>query len=248
MFYKRFFSLSVTFLLVACASNKPLDQQVVEDIPTHPKATQRPVSKSQDEVKPGDPKYRPVRSSYVNTVKLPTGSLFDETRALGLYQPASYYKIGDMILVQVEEKTTADKSLRFDTDKKGNFELKPVALNAGPINVGGNDLSAEYEQSKDFNSSAKTKQNNSLRGDITVYVLDIMPNGNLIVAGEKWITLNTGEEFIRFSGEIRVSDIDIDNTISSVKVGNAHIEYSGVGELHENQEASLLSKLFGILD
>ena len=234
--------------MASCAHNKPLDQQVVQDIPTHPKATQRPVSKKPADVKPGDPKYRPVRSSYVETVKLPTGSLFDENRALGLYQPASYYKIGDMILVQVEEKTTADKSLRFKTDKKGNFELKPVSLNAGPITVGGNDLAADYEQTKDFNSSAKTKQNNSLRGDITVYVLDIMPNGNLIVAGEKWITLNTGEEFIRFSGEIRVNDIDIDNTISSVKVGNAHIEYSGVGELHENQEASLLSKLFGILD
>lgn len=248
MLVKRFISLSVSLLVVACANNKPLDQQVVEDIPTHPKAVQRPVSKNAKDVTPGDPKYRPVRSNYVDTVKLPTGSLFDENRALGLYQPASYYKIGDMILVQVKEKTTADKSLRFKTDKKGNFELKPVSLNAGPIAVSGNDLTADYEQSKDFNSSAKTKQNNSLTGDITVYVLDIMPNGNLIVAGEKWITLNTGEEFIRFSGEIRVNDIDIDNTINSVKVGNAHIEYSGVGELHENQEASLLSKLFGILD
>lgn len=240
--------LTVSLLTAACSITKPLDQQAVEDIPTHPKATQRPVSKKPEQIRPGDPKYRPVRSNQVETVKLPTGSLFDQSRALGLYQPGSYYKIGDMVLVQVEEKTTADKSLRFNTDKKGSFDLQPVTLNAGPIVVGGSDLSAEYEQSKDFNSSAKTKQNNSLRGDITVYVLDIMPNGNLIVAGEKWITLNTGEEFIRFSGEIRVSDIDINNTISSVKVGNAHIEYSGVGDLHENQEASLLSKLFGILD
>ena len=242
------FALAISLIVTACSTPKPLDQQAVEDIPTHPKATQRPVTKTNKEIEPGDPKYRPVRTRYVETVKLPTGSLFDVNRTLGLYQPASYYKIGDMVLVQVEEKTTADKSLRFNTDKKGSFELKPVALSAGPINVGGNDLAAEYDQSNDFNSSAKTKQNNSLRGDITVYVTDIMPNGNLIVAGEKWITLNTGEEFIRFSGEIRVSDIDIDNTISSVKVGNAHIEYSGVGELHENQEASVLSKLFGILN
>jgi len=248
MTVKKLLMLFPVFLATACTSTKPLDQQAIEDIPTHPKATQRPVTKNQEQVKPGDPRFRPVRSNYVETVKLPTGSLFDESRALGLYQPASYYKIGDMILVQVEEKTSADKSLNFDSGKSGSFDLEPVVLSAGPIQVGGSDLAAEYEQSKDFNSSAKTKQNNSLRGDITVYVLDIMPNGNLIVAGEKWITLNTGEEFIRFSGEIRVNDIDIDNTISSVKVGNAHIEYSGVGELHDNQEASLLSKLFGILD
>ena len=248
MITKRFITLAISLFVAACSTTKPLDQQAVADVPTHPKATQRPFSEKPKEVTPGDPKYRPVRSQYVEKVKMPTGSLFDETRALGLYQPANYYKIGDMILVQVEEETTANKALNYDSDREGSFELQPVVLNAGPINVGGTDLSAEYEQSKDFNSSARTNQNNSLSGDITVYVLDIMPNGNLIVAGEKWITLNTGEEFIRFSGEIRVADIDIDNTINSVKVGNAHIEYSGVGELHENQEASLLSKLFGILD
>lgn len=240
--------LFTVVFVTACSTPKPMDQQAVADIATHPKATQRPAIIKHKTIQPGDPKYRPVRSNYVKPVQLPTGSLFDQSRALGLYQPASYYKIGDMILVQVKEKTSANKSLRFNSDKKGSFELKPVNLNAGPIKVGGDDLSAKYDQNKDFDSTAKTKQNNSLTGDITVYVLDIMPNGNLIVAGEKWITLNTGEEFIRFSGEIRVADIDIDNTISSVKVGNAHIEYSGVGELHENQEASLLSKLFGILD
>jgi len=179
---------------------------------------------------------------------MPSGSLFNPQRAIGLYQPASHYQVGDMILVQVEEKTSADKSVKFKTDKKGHFELQPVTFNAGPINIGDNDLNAEYEQEKDFDSSAQTKQKNSLRGDITVYVLEVLANGNLIVAGEKWITLNTGEEFIRFSGEIRVSDISIDNTISSVKIGNAHIEYSGVGEMQDNQDPSLLGKLFSILD
>jgi len=235
-------------LLIACSSTKPVDQQAVENIATNPKVSQRPVSINNNEPAPGDPRFRPIRKSPIDTFQLPSGSLFNPQRAIGLYQPASHYQVGDMILVQVEEKTSADKSLKFKTDKKGFFDLQPVTLNAGPIHIADGDLNAGFEQEKDFDSSAQTKQKNSLKGDITVYVLEVLNNGNLVVAGEKWITLNTGEEFIRFSGEVRVGDISIENTISSVKVGNALIEYSSVGEMQDNQDPSLLSKIFSILE
>jgi len=242
------FVLAAVWVLASCSNTPPIDEQVIENSPTHPKVSQRPVSKINLPPVQGEAKFRPNRYTPVETIQLPSGSLFNPSLALGLYKPSLNYQIGDMIMIKVDENTSANKSLKYKTDKKGSFELQPVTLNAGSISIGQNDLSAKYEQENDFNSSAKTQQKNSLEGDITVYIIDIMGNGNLLVAGEKWITLNTGQEFIRFSGEVRVSDISKNNTIESVKVGNSHIEYSGVGTMQDNQKTSLLGKLFEIFN
>ncbi len=248
MYNKIYSTILMTFLLQACSSKASLDEQVIADIPSNPKVSQRPIAAKSKEIMRGESAFRPIRSAYVSQAHAPSGSLFSPTKAIGLYQPSSHYLVGDMILVRLEEKTSSTKSLNYQTDKSGSFALDPVTLNLGPVNVGNNDLSADYAQKKEFDSSALTKQNNFLKGDITVYVWEVMDNGNLIVAGEKWITLNKGEEYIRFSGEVRIEDIALDNTISSVKVGNARIEFSGKGDMQENQSPSLLSKLFGIID
>lgn len=248
MFSKYFQVVGLMLILQACSNTAPLDEQVVAELPSNPKLSQRPLSSTSKEVMRGESAFRPIRNTQVKAVRAPSGSLFSPTKAIGLYQPSSHYLVGDMILVRLEEKTSATKSLNYQTDKSGSFTLEPVTLSLGPVNVGNNDLNADYEQGKEFDSSAETKQKNFLKGDITVYVWEVMGNGNLIVAGEKWITLNKGEEYIRFSGEIRVEDIALDNTISSVKVGNARIEFSGKGDMQENQSPSLLSKLFGIID
>jgi flagellar L-ring protein precursor FlgH len=245
---KIYHTFVIALLLQACSSQATLDEKVIADIPSSPKVSQRPIEVASKEIMRGESAFRPIRNAPIKQAKAPSGSLFSPSKAIGLYQPSSHYLVGDMILVRLEEKTSATKSLNYKTDKSGSFALEPVTLNLGPVNVGNNDLSADYEQEKEFDSSALTKQKNFLKGDITVYVWEVMANGNLIVAGEKWITLNKGEEYIRFSGEIRIEDIALDNTISSVKVGNARIEFSGKGDMQENQSPSLLSKLFGIID
>ena len=85
-----------------------------------------------------------------------------------------------------------------------------------------------------------------MSGSITVYVTGITPAGNLLVTGEKWIMMNRGKEYIRFSGEVRKKDVDESNTVLSSKVGNALIEYSGTGELQDNQQRTVIGKLFSI--
>lgn len=233
--------------LMSCSSAIPPEEEVITNSPTNPNVRQRQINNNKV-TQAGDATYRPIRASLVNNILPPSASLFNPQKAVGLYQPDVHYQIGDMILVKLEEKTLAKKSLNYKLDKKDQFTLEPVILNAGPIHVNNNDLNAEYDQKKKFGSSAQTMQNNSFLGDIIVYIREILPNGNLVVAGEKWITLNKGEEFIRFSGDIRARDINFDNSISSVKVGNRHIEFSGKGEQQENQDASLLSKFFSILN
>lgn len=233
-------------VLCSCAQTTSVDQQVIEKIPTNPLVNQRAIEQKNKEVMPDDPFFRPIRMEDVDTIEVPTGSLFNSSNAASLYQLHKNYHVGDMILIKLDESTSSKKSLDFKSDKSSNFDLGPVSVNAGAIKINEGDFSIGHKQDSEMDSSAQTKQSNSLNGDITVYVLEILPNRNLVVAGEKWIKLNTGQEYVRFSGEVRTLDIDAENTIISSKVGNARIEYSGKGVLHDNQKDSMLGKLFSI--
>lgn len=240
-------SFFIIYLISSCSSVE-VDEQLVSDSPTNPNVSQRIAQQNEDEAEPGHVNFRPMRIKSTGFVAIPSGSLFTPNKAIGLYQPSNKYDIGDMILVKLDESMSAKKKLNYKTKKNDSYTLEPVSLNAGSIHIGGNNLNAEYDQEKDFDSSAESKQSNSLIGDITVFVREFTHNGNLIVAGEKWMTLNKGKEYIRFSGEIRAQDIAKDNTISSVKVGNSQIEFTGQGSLQDNQEDTLLGTLFSILD
>ncbi|MGL1958670.1 MAG: flagellar basal body L-ring protein FlgH [Colwellia sp.] len=235
------------FVLSAC-SNVSVDEQLVSDSPTNPNVSQRLPDIEQDEVNPGNINFKPLRIENTEVVALPSGSLFRADKAIGLYQPSNKYELGDMILVKLDEKMAAKKQLKYKSNSSDSFLLNPVTLNAGSIHIGGDNLNGKYDQEKDLDSSAESKQSNSLIGEINVFVREITANGNLIVAGEKWIKLNQGKEYVRFSGEIRTDDIRKDNTISSIKVGNTQIEFTGKGSLQDNQKPVFLSKLFGLLD
>jgi flagellar L-ring protein precursor FlgH len=75
-------------------------------------------------------------------------------------------------------------------------------------------------------------------------MLCVLPNGNLVIRGEKWLTLNTGEEFIRLEGIVRSKDVSADNMVMSNRIANARIQYSGKGALADAQEAGWLSQFF----
>jgi flagellar L-ring protein precursor FlgH len=77
-----------------------------------------------------------------------------------------------------------------------------------------------------------------------VTVTEVLPNGNLRVAGEKWLTLNQGEEFIRVEGIVRPTDIATDNSVSSLEVADARITYNGKGPLNDANRPGVLTRLF----
>ena len=238
--------LSLIFTFTGCSQTISQEEEVVASSPTNPQVEQRAVSKTSDEPTPGDPEYSPPRAYPVEHVRVPTGSLFNPEVAMGLYERHTHFKVGDMILVKLDEETQSEKSLDFNTDKNSSFNIEPLTLKVGGIQIDGDDLEVDHGQDSEFASSAQTKQSNSMQGSITVYVTAITPAGNLLVTGEKWITMNQGREYIRFSGEVRKQDVDESNTVLSSKVGNALIEYSGTGELQNNQKRSVIDKLFAI--
>ncbi|WP_313327993.1 flagellar basal body L-ring protein FlgH, partial [Stutzerimonas balearica] len=87
-------------------------------------------------------------------------------------------------------------------------------------------------------------QSNSLSGSITVTVSEVLPNGILAVRGEKWLTLNTGDELVRIAGLVRSDDISTDNTVSSMRVADARITYSGTGAFADASQPGWLSRFF----
>ena len=75
-------------------------------------------------------------------------------------------------------------------------------------------------------------------------MIEVLPNQNLVIRGEKWLTLNSGDEYIRLTGIIRPADISPDNEIESNKIANARIQYSGTGSFADAQKQSLVSRFF----
>ena len=98
--------------------------------------------------------------------------------------------------------------------------------------------------SNDFTGDAQASQSNSLNGSISVTVVDVLPNQNLVIRGEKWLTLNHGDEYIRLTGIIRSADVSPDNEILSTRIANARIQYSGTGSFARSQEKGWLAKFF----
>ena len=109
---------------------------------------------------------------------------------------------------------------------------------------GRNILENDIESQSAFDGEGDSAQSNTLDGDITVSVVGVLPNGNLVVQGEKWITINQGDEYIRLQGIVRPVDISTDNTVLSTKVGNAQIAYGGTGVLADTNRQGWLTRFF----
>ena len=95
-----------------------------------------------------------------------------------------------------------------------------------------------------FDGEGASTQSNSLAGSLTVTVTDVQANGNLVVQGDKNLKLNQGDETVHIAGVIRPADIATDNTITSDKIADAHISYSGKGVVNSANSMGWLARFF----
>lgn len=193
---------------------------------------------------PDDPYYAPVMPEEQIDPPVPNGSLFRGQSVNGLYSDIKARNLGDIITVQLQEQTSASKTANTDTSRNTNIDLPTPTLFGRDVSVRGNPLSAQVNGGSEFSGAASADQSNQLQGEITVAVIRVLPNGNLIVRGEKWLTLNNGQEYVRMTGIIRPQDVRSDNTIQSNRVANARIEYSGTGSLANAQREGWLTRFF----
>lgn len=150
------------------------------------------------------------------------------------------YRVGDAVTVILQETTQASKRAGTSFSKGSSVGVSPIAALGKTFGKTALDISAD----RSFEGDATSTQQNALSGALTVIVQEVLPNGLLRVAGEKNLTLNQGEEFVRLKGFVRAQDIDNDNQVSSLRVANARIAYSGKGALAESNQPGWLTRFF----
>lgn len=187
---------------------------------------------------PDDPRYAPVWVGQQQADDALAGSIYRPSTAMNLYQRRAH-RLGDVLTINLNEATTASKSSGTSFSRESTNSVGDMTLFGANI-----ETNTSVGSSADFGGSANTDQSNQLRGNITVTVTNVLPNGLLEVRGEKWLQLNYGEEFIRITGLVRKEDISPDNTISSTRVADVRIAYSGTGTLADANEPGILSRFF----
>jgi len=194
---------------------------------------------------PDDPEFAPILPEMEEEPIVPTGSLFRVNYVNNIYSDSKAHRVGDIISVILSESTQAQKNAKTELKKENSATLDPITgLGGSPVTFKNDSIQFGLNQNSNFKGDSKTNQGNTLNGNISVHVLRVLPNGNLMIRGEKWMTLNNGDEYIRLTGIIRSQDITSSNTILSSKVANARIQYSGTGSFAEVQKQGWLSKFF----
>lgn len=179
------------------------------------------------------------------TVTENPGSIYQAGYGMSLFLDRRARQVGDVITVILSEKTDASKSSNTATAKESNISIPAVTiLGRGVTDNGVPILTTGVASDQDFSGQGASSQSNSLTGSITVTVSEVLRNGSLRVKGEKWVTINQGDEFIRIRGIVRPEDIAADNSVPSFKVADARITYSGKGALADANSMGWLGRLF----
>lgn len=174
-----------------------------------------------------------------------SGTIYSSGTDMRLFEDRKAARVGDILTVRLAEKTNATKNSQTTTGKTTEAELGNPTVFGRSLSHDGTPLfQGSLSGSQTFDGKGASSQSNSLEGDITVTVVERLPNGNLVIAGEKWVTLNQGQEFIRLSGIIRPNDIEPDNYLLSTRIANAQITYSSKGVLAAANRMGLISRFF----
>lgn len=195
---------------------------------------------------PGTTVHQPMSTRPISPIASPepNGAIYQpQTARLSLFEDRRARHLGDTITVVLEERTNASKGSTSAANRSGEASLAIPTLTMLPgAPLEGASLSASSDST--FEGGGRSAANNVFTGNIAVTVIDVYPNGNLLVSGEKQVTINHGTEYIRFSGVVNPVYVNAANTVSSTRVADARIEYQGRGYLSEAQTMGWLQRFF----
>ena len=190
---------------------------------------------------PGDPAYAPVSSIYRQPDPAANGSIYHAYHTSSFFTDRKARQIGDILTINLTESTSASKEANTEIKKNSAVNVAEPTLLQRIDDVG---LETSISSANNFKGEADRDQSNSLQGSISVTVTEVLGNGVLRVSGEKWITLNRGDEYIRISGLVRPDDIQSDNSVNSTQIADARIAYSQTGELADGNHMGWLTRFF----
>jgi flagellar L-ring protein precursor FlgH len=197
---------------------------------------------------PRERNYVAGRYAQVDPSKRPSeGSLFSDGVG-GLLEDTRAVRVGDVVVIRLHEDADASGESSTDLQRKNKMNLGVdavlglvPAITAAHPNIDPKQLLSFLSES-DFNGQGDTKRRGQLSGSIAVRVARDMPNGDLYVEGTKVMQINNEEYHLYVSGLVRPADIGPDNTVSSNRVADAQIEFTGRGDLADQQRKGWLSR------
>jgi flagellar L-ring protein FlgH len=194
---------------------------------------------------PPAPGYQPTYS--VPPVPAPAnGAIFQVSNGYApLTSGQRAAQVGDVLSVVLTERTQAQASAGTTTQRQGNIGLTPPTTGLLSRLFSASDASAGG--GSQFGGTGQTTQANQLSGEIAVTVVEVFPNGSMLVRGEKHVRLNRGNEFIQISGLVRPADITPENRVASTRLADAQITYSGRGEIARAAREGWLQRFFNFV-
>jgi flagellar L-ring protein FlgH len=162
----------------------------------------------------------------------------------GLYEGARARAVGDPLTIVLVERTSASKSAGTKLDSDGGFSITPPAT--GPLNLF-RPSDASVSGNRNFGGTGSADQSNALSGEVSVTVAEVLPNGTMVVQGQKTVTLNRGDEFVQIRGIVRPADIDANNRVLSTRVADARIAYTGRGDVARASRQGWLGRFFQVV-
>jgi flagellar L-ring protein FlgH len=173
------------------------------------------------------------------------GAIYQAGQQMELFADLKARRVGDVLTIRLAESTNASKSAATKTAKTTAVNNTGPTIFGKTITAAGVPiLTTTMNGADSFDGSGSSTQGNSLAGSLTVTVMEVQSNGNLVVQGEKTLKLNQGDEFVRLSGVVRRADINTDNTVTSDKVADARISYSGRGVIDSANRMGWLARFF----
>ncbi|MDR2015738.1 MAG: flagellar basal body L-ring protein FlgH [Azoarcus sp.] len=221
--------LAVTFVAVILAM---LVSSCAQVQPTPPTAVHQPMT--------ARPAAAPERVA--------NGAIWQPGQGRSLLEDRRARYVGDVITINLVERTSAQKNANSSANRESRLGAGITAASGNLPLSGLAGLSAEAGTKSAFEGKGAAAANNAFNGTITVTVIDTLANGNLLVSGEKMLTINQGNEFIRFSGVVNANNISASNTVQSTQVADARIEYRGSGFVEEANSMGWLQRFFNFIN
>ena len=179
------------------------------------------------------------------TPAIATGSIFQVNDGYAaLYEGSRARRVGDPLTIVLVERTVASKSAGSKLDSGGGFSITPPST--GNLSLF-KSSDASVSGSRNFNGTGSADQANALSGEVSVTVAAVYPNGTMLVQGQKRVTLNRGDEFLKIKGLVRTADVDANNRVLSTRVADAQISYTGKGDVARAGRQGWLSRFFSVV-
>jgi flagellar L-ring protein FlgH len=171
------------------------------------------------------------------------GSIFQAGNYRPLFEDHRARLVGDTLTVAIVEKVSASAKSTSSLDKSGAI-AGSVAAFPGISPNAMRRATAEGSGSNTFNGKGATENSNEFAGTITVVVRGVLPNGHLLIAGEKQIGVNENVDVLRFSGQVDPRAIQPGNSVPSASIANVRLEQRGRGQQSEAQAMGWLGRVF----